>query len=259
MVDLPRRIVSLVPSLSETVVFFGLLDRLVGRSDYCVEPADSIAMVESLGGTKNPNVERIIELAPDLLLLNKEENRIEDFRRFRDAGLRIHANHPRSVSGAVDAIMELGEILGVVERAGRLAAACRAALRRCEMARSTAAAPKRVFCPIWRRPWMTFSSRSYVGDVLVQTGYLNVFGLRKGRDFFEVSLEEVRAAGVELLLLPDEPFDFTEDHLRELREAGIDAPAVCFDGKDLSWYGPRIPEALDRLRLLRRGFTNNAG
>ncbi|RMF22552.1 MAG: cobalamin-binding protein [Deltaproteobacteria bacterium] len=245
------RIVSLVPSLTELIAELGRIGDLVGRTRYCVEPAGRIESVEELGGTKNPDLDRIEELRPDLVVMSAEENRREDYLRLQSAGLQVFVVHPRTVAGAARMIDELGRRIG----AGR---AARDLSRRCvEAAGGAPAEPLGVFCPIWRAPWMTFGGRTYVADVLRTCGYRSVFD-DEDRDFFEVSLEQVALRRPHAVLLPDEPYRFSLEHRTELREAGIDVPAVLIDGRDLSWYGPRIPRALARLRALRRELARSS-
>ncbi len=269
----PLRIVSLVPSLTEAIAGFGLLDRLIGRTRYCVEPAGQIEGVETVGGTKDPDVNRIVALRPDLVIVNREENRREDCEALEAAGVPVHVTHPRSLGEAVEMLEVLGGVLGTDEGA-RLAAACRSAMARVGEA-VAGRERRRAFCPIWRRPWMSFRDSTYVGDMLSRSGCLNIFGQSQSRDegkpggggegrgepggeaggkgrsedgdFFEISLEEVVAARPEVVLLPDEPYTFEAKHGEELSRAGIEAYIVLIDGKDLAWYGPRIPGALERL------------
>jgi iron complex transport system substrate-binding protein len=249
------RIVSLVPSLTETLLHFGAPAVVVGRTRWCTEPAVVVESIETVGGTKNPDIERIVALAPDLVVVNREENRLEDYEALVGAGLCVHVTHPCSVEEAATMLEELGEASGVAAAGRALALRCREALaqarRAVEEARRRRSHDVRVFCPIWRRPWMTFREKTYIGDVLAQCGGVNVFGDRAGADFFEVGLDEVVAAAVDLVVLPDEPFVFEEKHALELREAGIEAPALFVDGKDLAWYGPRLPQALGRLSALQ--------
>lgn len=240
------RIVSLVPSLTETLFDFGLGDRVVGRTRWCVEPAGRVESVETVGGTKNPDVERIVALAPDLVIVNAEENRIEDFRALAAAGLRVHVTHPRSVEDAIAMLEALGEVCGARRSGEALAADCRQALAACDESRHGRAFVS-TFCPIWRRPYMTFRRATYIGDVLARAGCDNVFGERGGGDFFEVSPEEILAAKPELVVLPDEPYAFEARHADEMRALGLDARFELVDGKDLSWYGPRLPRALRTL------------
>lgn len=239
------RIVSLVPSLTETIVDFGLADSIVGRTRWCTEPADVVERIEAVGGTKNPDVARIVELRPDFVVVNKEENRLEDCREMEAAGLSLHVTHPLTVGEAADMIQALGRVCGARSEGEALATRCRDAIAAAE----TRAASERVrtFCPIWRKPWMTFRRATYIGDMLERAGCTNVFGDRDGADFFEVTLDEVLAARPELVVLPDEPFVFEPKHADELRAAGLDARYLFIDGKDIAWYGPRIPAALERL------------
>lgn len=237
------RIVSLVPSLTEALVDFGLAASIVGRTRWCTEPAEVVAGIEAVGGTKNPDVARIVELRPDLVIVNKEENRLEDCTAMTDAGLRLHVTHPCTVAEAADMLEGLGAVCGAEAEGAALAARCRDAIASASAARRRV----RTFCPIWRKPWMTFRRATYIGDMLERAGCDNVFGDREGRDFFEVSIDEVLAAAPELIVLPDEPYVFEEKHAGELRAAGLAARYLLVDGKDLAWYGPRIPAGLARL------------
>jgi len=242
----PEKIVSLVPSLTETLIFLGLGDRLVGRTRYCVEPSGAVERIEAVGGTKNPDIERIRALSPDLVIVNKEENRREDWQALVDAGLAVHVTHPRSVADAARMIEELGRVAGVSQSATRLAARCREALATIY---SNRAMHRRVrtFCPIWRNPWMTFRTDTYIGGMLEAAGMENVFGDRPAADFFEIDIDDAIAHDPEVILLPDEPYVFGRKHGEDLRARGAKGEIVYVDGKDLSWYGPRIPAALARL------------
>jgi ABC-type Fe3+-hydroxamate transport system substrate-binding protein len=244
------RIVSLVPSLTETLIDFGLAGQIVARTRWCTEPADVVAGIETVGGTKNPDVARIVELRPDLVIVNKEENRLEDCTAMQDAGLRIHITHPCTVLEAASMIEELGEACGAAEQARDLARQCREAIA--AAAASRPSRPVRTFCPIWRKPYMTFRDSTYIGDVLVAAGCANVFGQREGAEFFEVTIDEILAEDPELIVLPDEPYVFEARHGEELRAAGARGRTVYVDGKDLAWYGPRIPAALERLSAALR-------
>lgn len=243
------RIVSLVPSLTEAIAEWGGLAQLAGRTRYCIEPAGRIECVETVGGTKNPDITRIVEIRPDLVVVNREENRREDYDALVAAGLRVLVTHPRSVRDAAGMFVELGRAVGLAERGQELADRCQRALDARERSACETMAV-RVFCPIWRNPWMTFHSATYVGDMLAVAGLGNVFGAANDRDFFEVDLAEVREREPALVLLPDEPYVFERKHATELASAGIDSRFELISGKDLSWYGPRTPAAIERLAEL---------
>lgn len=251
----PDRVVCLVPSTTEALVELGLGSRLVGRTRYCVEPAGRIEAVEAVGGTKNPDVARIVALAPDLVVVSSEENRLVDAQALVEAGVAIYVTHPRTVAEAVAMFEDLGHKLGLEREVADFARQCRDALARAAAAVAGIEAIP-TFCPIWRNPWMTFGRQTYVGDVLSLVGQRNVLATDGSPDFFEVTLDQVVAARPQLVVLPDEPYVFSRKHGEELRTHGIIGKIHYIDGKDLSWYGPRIPRALDRLLTITRDLLH---
>lgn len=235
-----RRIVSLVPSLTELVWHLGVGDALVGRTRFCTEPAEMADLVAIVGGTKNPRIERIVELEPDLVVANKEENRREDIEALRETGLEVLLTDPNSMPEALAMVRELGSRLGAESRAEELAAATEAAL-----AEPLPARRPRVFVAVWRHPDMGLGGESYGHDLIERCGAANVLGTRPR--YPELADGELVALQPELILLPDEPYPFKEADVPAY--AGI-APARVVDGKLLWWYGPRMPEAIRELRGL---------
>jgi ABC-type Fe3+-hydroxamate transport system substrate-binding protein len=212
-----------------------------------------VARVAKVGREKDPDVERIRALAPDLVIANIEENRRDAVEALRAAGVPVWVVFPRTLAEGIGLIRELGRLTATAAAADALARPLEAAHERL---RARLAGRRRVpvFCPIWRGPYMTVSQDTYVHDVLWTCGGANVFAASAAR-YPTVTLEEVRAAAPEVILLPDEPYRFRATHRVEL-EALADVPAVrqgrihLVDGKLLSWYGPRIGQALDRLPAL---------
>jgi len=243
----PERIVSLVPSLTELVWWCGLGDRLVGRTRFCIEPAGAIEAVTAIGGTKDPDIARVVSLEPDLVIANKEENRREDVEAMEAAGLRVVVTDPNSVAEAVTMVRELGEMLGVEETAEGLARETEEAMR----AGDDVSWRPRVFVAVWRTPLLGLGAASYGHDVVECAGAVNV--LRERSRYPEVTREDLGAMRPDLILLPDEPYRFRESHVAEFADI---APARVIDGKLLWWYGPRMPAAL---RELRRLFGGSAG
>ncbi len=248
----PRRIVSLVPSLTEALFVLGLGERVVGVTDWCVHPTDAVAPLPKLGGTKNPDVSAILALRPDLVVANQEENRRQDVERLRAAGIAVWVTYPRTVREGVALLREIaglgataGAIRDVVEP---VEAALDAALRALRGPR------QRVFCPIWRDPWMSIGPDTYAHDLLTLCGGENVFAGRRDRRYPWVRLAEVEAAAPDVVLLPDEPYAFGPLDAAEISR--LDTPAShegrihLIDGTWVSWYGPRIRGALEGLRAL---------
>jgi ABC-type Fe3+-hydroxamate transport system substrate-binding protein len=247
----PRRIVSLVPSLTETLFRIGCGDQLVGVTRYCTEPAGMVERVERVGGTKNPDVARICALAPDFVLVNAEENRKADADALEGAGLRLFVTFPRLVRDMSQLLRNLGTLTGAAEPADRLADELCDTLE--HLPPATDRGP-RVFCPIWKNPWMSFNQETFAHDMLWIAGGRNVCADRPER-YCTVTLDEVAAAKPDVILLPDEPYVFRSRDLAALRELEAtpawQAQRVHFiDGKALSWYGPRTAPGLRYLRAI---------
>ena len=248
----PRRIVSLVPSLSEGLFALGLGERVVAVTDWCIHPADELAGLPRIGGTKNPDVDRIVALAPDLVIANQEENTRRDVERMRAAGLRVWVTDPNTVAEGAALLRELAE-LGADERAfAEVVEPVEAAIAAAKARRPGKRV--RVFCPIWKGPWMAVGRDTYAGDLLELCGGCNVFAEREERRYPIVKEAEIVAAAPEVILLPDEPYAFGPGDAREL--AAMDLPAArsgrihLIDGTLASWYGPRIRRAIEVIRPL---------
>lgn len=269
----PTRIVSLVPSDTYTLAKLGGGPLLVGRTRYCVEP-DSIAGVEDVGGTKDPNVDRIIELAPDLVLMNKEENTERAVEKLEEARIRAFVTFPKRVEDGIALVARLARLLGDPT------ASTKAMVRetyRIKQALEASAAPTarpKVFVPIWMDPLMTIHGDTYASSMLHAVGAENVFADRRrayplaadvgdaqpvpaeGRDtrYPRITLEEVEARAPDVILLPSEPHAFTEADRKAFLATNTPAAKqgrVHFvDGRDLLWPGLRSLDGLDRLRAL---------
>jgi ABC-type Fe3+-hydroxamate transport system substrate-binding protein len=252
----PRRIVSLIPSTTETLCRLGLADALVGVTAYCVEPRHVVRTKRRIGGEKNPDLDAIRALAPDLVVANIEENVREHIETLRAWSIPVWVTYPRTVDGSLAMIRELGEVTGtrtaaaaVLAEIEPLLAAVRAAVA------GRAAVP--VFYPIWREPYMTINRDTYIHDLLAVCGAANVFADRAER-YPAITLTDMAARRPEVILLPDEPFRFRRVHLRDF-DAFADVPAVrtgrihLVDGKPFSWHGVRVGEALRTLPALFHG------
>lgn len=248
-----RRIVSLVPSLTESLFALGLGDRVVGVTDWCIHPAAEVAKLPKVGGTKDTDVDAIVALAPDLVVANHEENTKRVVDRLEAAGLRVWVTYPRTVQEGAALLRQLGQRLGALPQSMRdvvdpVDAEIEAALA------ARPAAPARVFCPIWRDPWMTIGRDTYVHSMIELVGGANVFADHSDRRYPRVGLDEVVAAAPDVILLPDEPYAFGPRDVAELAELGRRSGRAwrihCVDGTWVSWYGPRIRPALRGLRAL---------
>jgi ABC-type Fe3+-hydroxamate transport system substrate-binding protein len=239
------RIVSLCPSLTELVFDLGRGEDLVGRTKFCVHPAGRVERVESVGGTKNPKVARIVELAPDLVLLNEEENRREDADALAAAGVRCHVSFPRDVDGTARMVREIGAVLDRPDEAERIAADVERRAARVRDGGSHAPAVRYAYV-IWRNPWMVAGGDTFVTAMLALPGGVNVFAGRPER-YPTVAPEELAAADPDAVLLSSEPFPFKEKHADELAAAtGLPRERMqLVDGEYLTWHGSRTPNGID--------------
>ena len=247
----PRRIVSLVPSHTETLFALGAGARVVGVTDYCVHPASGVAGVARVGGTKNPSLLRIQELRPDLVIANKEENRRATVRALEDAGIPVFVTYARTVHGALEEIAVLGRLAeqpaAASELVERIEQAWVAARARIQGPRTPVAAL------IWKAPYMAVGSDTFADALLYESGGCNPFGGRPGR-YPRIDAADLEQAAPEVILLPTEPYAFGEsDRLELLR---LHCPAAetgrvhLVEGELLSWYGPRMARALEQLSAL---------
>jgi ABC-type Fe3+-hydroxamate transport system substrate-binding protein len=259
-VSAPRRIVSLVPSLTEALFELGLGDRVVGVTDWCIHPADRLADVPRVGGTKNPALARVIELAPDLVIANREENRERDVERLRAAGIPVWVTYPRTVAEGVAIVRELAALGAPSGRAESLVAGLERALARSLAA--PRAVPTRVFCAVWKKPWMAVGADTYADDLLRVCGGANVFADRSERRYPIVDEAAIVAAQPDVILLPDEPYSFGARDTEELAALATPASAAgrihVLDGTLVSWYGPRIARALEQVSALLHGSDPKA-
>jgi ABC-type hemin transport system substrate-binding protein len=234
------RIVSLCPSLTELCFQLGCGNRVVGVTKFCVHPAAEVARRPQVGGTKDPKLDAIAALRPDLVLMNEEENRREDAEALEARGLRVWSSFPRSVADAAPMVRDLGVALDAHAAAESLASEIEAALQRAEHAQVV-----RYACLIWRDPWMALGDETYAASLLRAVGGRNVFAGHDGYPTFRA--EELGALAPERVLLPDEPFPFRARHVEELAErTGLRRETfVPCRGEPLFWHGSKTCEGLD--------------
>jgi ABC-type Fe3+-hydroxamate transport system substrate-binding protein len=224
-------VVSLVPSLTEAVAV-SLPGALVGATEWCSHPG--VLDVVRIGGTKNPQVDAIVRLAPDLVIANEEENREPDLTALREAGVEVLVTEVRDVPQAFTELDRVLRACGARTRPEWLEEA--------EETWSRLPVPERrttAVVPVWRRPWMVLGRDTFAGDVLARLGVDNLYAGHAER-YPRVPVGELRAAGPEVVVLPDEPYRFTAD---DGPEEFPDVPCAMVGGRHLTWYGPSLAEA----------------
>jgi len=283
----PQRIVSLVPSMTESLFDLNLGSRLVGRTDYCIYPEGLVDAIPSISGTKSIDVERVIALNPDLVIANKEENSKHNVEKLQDAGLAVWVTMPQTIQDVFNLlwnVMYVSEETTMSARVRIIEATYDYLHHISEEKEETN--PVKAFVPIWHEPLMTFNQHTYAHDVLRVLGGINVFAKRERRyplaadlsldveadvlapddirdtRYPRISIEEVVAMQPDVILLPDEPFKFNEAHIEIFHK--LDIPAAkhnrihLIDGSLLTWHGTRVAYAMDRLTELFR-IGDNGG
>ena len=274
----PKRVVSLIPSMTESLFDLAVGDRVVGVTDVCAPPEEDRLRLQRVGGTRSPNIDAIRLLRPDLVIANQEENSEASVRELADAGLTIWLTFPKSTVDALDLLWTIVKVFRLGEQAASVETLART-LDWTEKA-TTGQLSIATFCPIWLGekdsvgPWlMTFNFQTYANDVLAKCGGLNVFAGRsrqyplaadlgeaeaedpEDRDtrYPRVTIPEILEAAPEVILLPDEPFAFGDEHKAQIEEWLADTPAVqagkvhLIDGSLLTWHGTRLARAVSEL------------
>lgn len=235
------KIISLVPSITETLFDFGLTaDEVIGRTKFCIHPSDLVKNVEVIGGTKNLNIEKIRSLKPDLIIANKEENeklQVEELMK----DFKVWVTGIETLDDNQKFISELGTILNKENLALDFNQKIAAVFTDFKISKR-----KKVAYLIWKGPYMTAGSDTFINEVLEKLGFENLFKNRKR--YPEVSVEELKDA--DLIFLSSEPFPFQQKHIDELQLELPNNEIMLVDGKAFSWFGTRLMKVGEYLKEL---------
>ena len=240
----PQRIVSLICSITETLFELGLEKRITGRTNYCIRPDPAVDKVKKIGGPKNPDIDRILELNADLVIANREENEEKDIIRLENEGVPVFVTYPRSITESLELIKTLGAITGTDKIAHEWYERAERAIHKTREMTSTITARPSVIYLIWRKPYMTINKDTYIHDLISFCGGLNLYAENQDR-YPEISIDDIVSAQPDIIVLPSEPFPFKKKHADEINRCK-DIPAVrnnrvyLADGELFSWYGVRM-------------------
>jgi len=242
-----KRIVSLVPSLTELLIDLGVKDQLVGRTRFCIHPQDKVDDIEIIGGTKNPNIEKILELKPDLIIANHEENRKEDVEELKKH-VEVLVTEIDMIEEALTAIQEISDLVEKTETGQQIGSEIRKLLNQKPDVNSIDTA---YF--IWKNPWMVAASETYIDSILQHYNLTNVF--ENETRYPKIKLEELKQKNPELILLSSEPFPFKEKHIQEIRNICPKAKIKLINGEWFSWYGSGMIKAFENLNKWRTSLN----
>lgn len=235
------KIISLVPSITETLFDFGLTaDEVIGRTKFCIHPSDLVKNVEVIGGTKNLNIEKIRSLKPDLIIANKEENeklQVEELMK----DFKVWVTDIETLEDNQDFIFDLGTLLNKENLALDFNRKIASVFTNIKVSES-----KKVAYLIWKNPYMTIGSDTFINEVLVRLGFENLF---KDRTRYpEISVEDLKDA--DLIFLSSEPFPFQQKHIDEFLLELPDKEMILVDGEAFSWFGTHLMKVGDYLKEL---------
>ncbi len=247
------RIASLVPSLTELLFALGLGPWVVARTGYCTQPADGVAAVPKVGGTKDVNLAKLRRLAPTHIIVNVDENRVETAEALREFVPQVIVTHPCGPEEVEALIEQIAEAFSAQPGVAERAAALRDELRT-ELAATPARAAVPVLYLIWRQPWMTVARDTYISRLLACAGWQTLPALHGGEHgaarYPTLHGDEPWLAGVREVLLSSEPYAFTAEHVAQAQALCPQARVRLVDGELLSWYGPRTAAGLRYLLQL---------
>ncbi|HCS21132.1 MAG TPA: cobalamin-binding protein [Bacteroidetes bacterium] len=233
----PERIVSLVPSQTEYLCAIGIGGRLVGRTQFCIHPAEELKKVVRIGGTKKLQLDKIRALQPDLIIGNKEENEQSQIEALA-ADFPVWMSDIHQPEDALSMMHDLGSIVNCETKAEALIAEIRGGLASIQEKKARFEGI-RVLYAIWKSPWMFAGQHTFISSMLELAGFSNVC---PGERYPELNEDEFIALKADLILLSSEPYPFSFGHIRELEAKVRDSRILLVNGEMFSWYGSRMTE-----------------
>ncbi|TZF95253.1 ABC transporter substrate-binding protein [Chryseobacterium panacisoli] len=225
------KIVSLVPSITEALFDLGLTENeVIGRTKFCIHPQDKIKNVSVIGGTKNINIEKIKALQPDLILANKEEN-VKDQVEALMGEFKVTVTNVETIEDNYYLLKNLGQLLGKEEKAQLFNLKIYEILSQSKLEN-----PVKTAYLIWRNPYMTIGSDTFIHRILSEIGFENIF--KDKTRYPQITTEDL--ADADVIMLSSEPFPFKEKHIEELQAFYPEKKIMIVDGEAFSWYGTHI-------------------
>jgi len=235
--ETPQRIISLVPSITELLYDLKLDEHVVGITKFCIHPSAWFKSKTRVGGTKNPNLDRIQALNPDLIIANKEENRKPDIEQLSKF-FPVWVSDVNDIQQAFELIVSIGDITNKKVYAEQMLTELKASFFDINLKAQNIS----IAYIIWKEPWMSVSKQTFIHSMLNLCGFQNVFS-NAGERYPETSIEELKLLKPEYIFLSSEPFPFNEKHVIELKKQLTHSKIILVDGEIFSWYGSRLLKA----------------
>lgn len=244
----PQTIVSLVPSITELLFYLGLEDKIVGITKFCVRPENWQSKKQIIGGTKNINTEKILELSPELVIANKEENVKYQVEKLFNK-LPVWLTDVITYEDALQMIEDIGILTDKKQEAADLIQKIESSF---EANSDVLQKTYKAAYFIWKNPYMIVGGENFINSMMLKSGFDNVFSSEKR--YPEITFDDSRFSECEIILLSSEPFPFKQEHIDEMRSYFPDKKIILVDGEIFSWYGSRLLHAHDYFTELRSKY-----
>jgi ABC-type Fe3+-hydroxamate transport system substrate-binding protein len=242
----PQKVVSLVPSVTETLIAIGLSGSIAARTKFCIHPKDTVSGIPKVGGTKTPKIHHVMDIKPDLIIANKEENRQEDISVLND--FPIYVSDIKNTSDVIHFLNDMQEIFPD--------SSAKVSGQKIYKAMETLPEnPVLSACYlIWRDPWMTIGNDTFIHYMLLKAGFNNVFS--ESNRYPVIRSEDIISKSPDVVMLSSEPYPFKEKHIDEISQLLPDAKIILADGELFSWYGTRMLKFPEYVRKLQTQLGN---
>ena len=244
IIEFPKRIVSLVPSQTELLFDLGLDEEIIGITKFCIHPKKWHQTKTRIGGTKKVNIHKIKSLQPDLIICNKEENTKEEIELLAKE-FSVWISDIKNLSEALNMIIGIGEITGKSEKAEMLIQKICSGFVDLQPLKTE----KKALYLIWKEPWMSVNSETFIHDMLVRCGFTNITQNKTLR-YPDLTEQELIELNPNYVFLSSEPFPFKEKHIQELQEILPKAKIMLVDGEAFSWYGSHLLKSVEYFKEL---------
>lgn len=244
--EYPKRIISIVPSITELLIDLGLTDYIVGRTKFCIHPQSIVKSVAKIGGTKTPDLEKITKLNPDLIICNKEENRKEDVEYLQQK-FHVYVSDINNVDDGLEMIKQIGALTGKDNEAETI-------IKQIKFPDYAAEGYKKISCLylIWKNPIMAAGANTYIDDLLRRTGLLNL--APSGSRYPIISEDLLKMLNPKELYLSSEPYPFKEKHVNYFKTMLPNTKVSLIDGEMFSWYGSKMIAASEYITGLKKSY-----
>ena len=242
-----KRIISVVPSLTEFLIDLGISAQVIGRTRFCIHPPEDVQHIDIIGGTKNPRIDKIRDMKPDLVIANKEENRKEDVEAIQEF-CEVLVTEISTIEDALFAMHHIAKCLNAEKNGAKLIEKILSILPE-----PTHFSEINTAYFIWKEPWMSVGGDTYIHDVMQTFGLRNVFQYLDR--YPAITFDQLKSANPELILLSSEPYPFKEKHIAELKEILPNSSIHLVDGEWFSWYGSRMLPSFKALSEWRNQLT----